>query len=271
MKRLPSLLLSGALLVVLQITAYSSNLKPSQDLSLETRHLAQAEAYFQKGEFHLAAQEYEQALTPHALSLDPNLEMVRLMLGMAYSKSGQPQKAVQEWEKMVQNLKAHPENAHYLADAYFNLGIAYHDQNQSEKTIQAFNQAVLLIGQSLVKGTPLLLDSYTHLADIYAKQARWREMADTMEQAIKIDNQRSDLYDRLGYAYLRLADWKKAQAAAQRSEELKPQGYSGHHLLGMAYCAQGKSLSAEVEKQHLIEHGYSAAKLQEAIETFCRP
>lgn len=262
LKRLILLLAIGLGLVRLPLEVFGG-VAPAQSQSAST-HAAKGDQHFLNQEYTLAIQEYQSAL---AEDLDTTL--VRLRLGLALVRNGETQKALQEWEYLVSHAEPTLQNADVLIQAYYNIGVANTKQGRYQAAISPFKQ-VITLGQSIPSPSVAMVgDAYFSLGVAYSGLEQWRESADAFEKAKQWHRERPQLYAALSHAYLELNDWPNAEEAAKQSVELDPFDPDNHHLLGLAYCAQGKKALAEQEMAKLYRMGVSPSDLQGTIQHFC--
>jgi glycosyltransferase involved in cell wall biosynthesis/Flp pilus assembly protein TadD len=72
------------------------------------------------------------------------------------------------------------------------------------------------------------------LAAAYENMGRYREQADTLEQALKLDNADSVLLNSLGLCYMKMGHCDKAEAAFSRIIALNPEDF--HAVINKAMC-----------------------------------
>lgn len=203
-------------------------------------HAVKGDQHFQNEEYALAIQEYQSALAE-----DAGTELVRLRLGLAFVRNGEPQKALQEWEYLVSHAEPDLQNADVLIQAYYNIGVANTKRGRYQAAISPFKQ-VITLGQSIPNSSSAMVgDAYFSLGVAYSGLEQWRESAEAFEKAKQWHKERPQLYAALSHAYLELNDWVNAEKAAKQSVDMDPFDPDNHHLLGLAYCAEGKKALAE--------------------------
>lgn len=228
-------------------------------------HATKGDEYSQSGQYTLAIQEYQLALSEEA-----DTELVRYNLGLALVMNSQPEKALEEWGYLVAHAEPTLQNTDVLTQTYFNIGVANTKKGSYQAAISALKQAISL-GQSRINdSSPFLGNAYFGLGVAYSGLSDWREAADAFEEAKQRQEERPEIYTALSHAYLELNDWINAEKTARKSVELNPADADNHHLLGLAYCAQGKKTLAEGEMTTLYRMGVSPASVQETLHRFCK-
>jgi len=110
--------------------------------------------------------------------------------------------------------------------------------DQKEEAIAEFNE--------LIKSQPDDLTGYLTLGDLYSREERYREAADTYDAAVNIidDPQRQDwnLFFRRGIAYERLKEWDKAEPNFKQALELSKDQPEVLNYLGYSWIDQGVNL-----------------------------
>ena len=134
-------------------------------LLTKERHVDQAYIHFGRGELKDAVKKARQAL-----KVDPNYQRARDLLSE-------------------------------IKDTYYGRGWTFFDEEQYDKAIDAFKNAIDIEGR--------FKEAYCHLAVIYIKRKEYTEAVKTLKEAIKIDRRFKEAHFNLSLAYLRLGRLKR--------------------------------------------------------------
>jgi len=196
-------------------------------------NLILAEQAYGVGEFDEAAEYYE-----NALEILPDLEGVKVPLGMSYFKLNQFDKALDLLENataadltfdILNNLgaacieaKAYAKGEEYLkrtlelkpayAEALKNLAILYQKQNKEEEACRTFEQYLDL--------RPLDTDTRHNFALYLTKVGNWELAAEQLRKLTDEITDEANLYRLLAQVEVKLGNDKAAIAAFQRASQL---------------------------------------------------
>ena len=161
-------------------------LAPKPPLTKE-RHVDQGYIYFGRGELKDAAKKARQAL-----KVDPNYQRARDLLSE-------------------------------VKDTYYGRGWTFFDEEQYDKAIEAFKNAIDIEGR--------FKEAYCHLAVIYIKRKEYAEAIKTLKEAIKIDRRFKEAHFNLSLAYLRLGRFEAAKNAANAALRIDPNYEPANRLI----------------------------------------
>ena len=161
-------------------------LVPKPPLTKE-RHVDQGYIYFGRGELKDAAKKVRQAL-----KVDPNYQRAHDLL-----------------------LE--------IKDTYYGRGWTFFDEEQYDKAIEAFKNAIDIEGR--------FKEAYCHLAVIYIKRKEYAEAIKTLKEAIKIDRRFKEAHFNLSLAYLRLGRFEAAKNAANAALRIDPNYEPANRLI----------------------------------------
>ncbi len=157
-----------------------------------------------------------------ALELERNLPAGHNCLGAFYGRTGESEKAVEEFQRALQSQPTSDEAYRGLASAYERLGRT----TEAEKT---YRRAIDL--------RPDYWVGHVWLGNFYIRQARYDDAARLYRQAAAVDPANVQAQRNLGGVYIMLGRYEEAIAALQTANDIKPTSevYSN---LGLAYFYQ---------------------------------
>ena len=124
------------------------------------------------------------------------------------------------------------------ADAYHNLGVAYHHKGEIDKAIPLFEKAIEL--------NPKFSQAYYNLGVAYLKKGIDEKAIPILEKAIKVNPKYSDAYFALGVAYVHLGvvdgtkgNIRKAISLYEKAIKVNPKYSDAYVDLGDAYEDKG--------------------------------
>jgi len=132
-----------------------------------------AQSFYDKGLIELWQENYSAALTyfQKAKETNPQDAGVWFYIGLAYSKLGRYQDAV---EACKQAIRIKPD----LVEAHYNLGNAYRSLGRYQEAIEAYKQAIRI--------KPDYAEAHYNLGVTYGQLDRSQEAIDAFKQAIRI-------------------------------------------------------------------------------------
>lgn len=120
-----------------------------------------------------------------------------------------------DWPALQRHAQAWTRDQPDNAMAWSALGVAYDEQGQREKAIEAYQQAVRI--------DPLYADSWLNLGVAYIRQGQWEKAIEAFQRAVRIDQQDAKAWFALGAAYGRQGQREKAIEAYQVLKTLDPE------------------------------------------------
>ena len=154
-------------------------------------------------------------------------------LGIFYENTGRPREAIPQFEHA---LKLTPDNAW----PYVNLALAYMALDDPKMLAEAERALKKSITISPTFG------AYGDLALLYGEQRRFHESAAASMEALKLNDQSSDVWGNLADAYEWLGDKEKARAARRKTIELlertiklNPKNGQNQATLAALYAKEG--------------------------------
>jgi Flp pilus assembly protein TadD/predicted Zn-dependent protease len=242
--------------------------------------IAPARIYVIKGRQHLAAGQYQEAVTDyqHATRLSPTFARAYVELGDAYrqlAKYDEAEKAFKKaisfedeacafcglgftcWKtgRYVEAEKAFKRAMELNPNdscAYDYSGRMYYDLGRYQEAAEVFQQEIRLWPN--VNGYLFLGNAYTYLG-------RFGDAVSAYRNAIRLEPDEVMAYTQLGVAYDYLKQYGAAIEAWQHALRLKPNDAKAHRGLIRAYLAVG-------DKRAAFEHAEIASRLEERTVYF---
>jgi hydrogenase-4 transcriptional activator len=152
-----------------------------------------------------------------------------------------------------------------MADAYYMVAATYHQEGNSEKSLEFFQQAIKIVGSR--SAMFLLGKIYSDMSGAYWFLRRPQEGIACLEKSIKYFEQTEHkihsiaAYNNLGINLMLLGDWAKAEGVIKRALELAFE--TNHvHLAGILdSLGEIKLLRGDLdEAQKLLERGVAFAR-----------
>jgi spermidine synthase len=191
----------------------------------------------------------------------PHDPLVRLQLGQIYAADGRSDRAIEEFEKVV-------ELAPDLAPGLLNLAFNYEAEERYVEALEAYKRALALepnnvvarnnyeklaIQTALELGHPtrirlaednvLEVDpqsaaAYYHLGLRHLRNDEAEAAVDALHHAVRRDPTHASAYLFLGIAHTALSAYAEAEATLRRAIELAPDNAQAYNYLGLVYQQQ---------------------------------
>jgi len=223
-----------------------------------------AQTYYREERIADAIRQYEFILTLNPYDADAFLE-----LSYIYLNEKKPAKSIeiieqafaheQDWKITVeiefltaQKIKELQESK--KAQAYLILGLAYAQDEQEEKAIQAYEKCIQIQPESAA--------AYFYLGAIYEQSTRRERAYEALKKSVELDDANSGALNYLGYMYAEDAiNLEEAQELIEKALEIEPDNGAYIDSLGWVYFKKGMlpEALAQIEK---------ASKLLEDPEVF---
>ena len=245
------------------------------------------EAYYALGSVYLV----DLAKTTEAIEafqivikLAPNNAPGHQMLGIAYFKRNEYQKATQALRRAIELEPKAQDNSYH---PHYDLGLVYLKQNKFDAAIQFFEQAIQLnpdhisayysLGNAYIRGGNIkkgveqikkyeALKPYANrvsqletalrkipknpaelwyqLGLVHLQYGKFEKALKPLEKSIELIPNNRAVYNTLAACYMRLNHFDKMQQACEAAIRLAPNEANTHNNLGMSYSLQGKYLEA---------------------------
>jgi protein O-mannosyl-transferase len=204
-------------------------------LSLRPHHssakIGLGSVYNKKGLYEKAENFYRQAIEDkESQSGNDSFPLAHLNLGEVYGKTGKISLAIIEWEKAIQHDPS-------LIPAHFNLGTAFMMQGEFDRAEKYLLKCIEMNN----KHEPALFN----FALVKQKQMHWQNSIDGFNNYMAVTGPKPSTLTQIGFNYLNLKDWAKAQSFFEKSLRMLPTDMNTLILLGDAFLAQGHSGKAE--------------------------
>ncbi len=154
-----------------------------------------------------------------AAALDPKLAAAHICLGMLHNTTGQYEKAVSEFRRV---LESEPTND----DAHRGLARSYERLGKPDEAEQTYRAAIAV--------RPHYWGGYSWLGAFYVQQARYREAGEMFARVIAMVPDGFRGYSNLGAVYISQDRHADAIAVLERSIRIRP-GAAAYNNLGVAY------------------------------------
>ena len=156
---------------------------------------------------------------------------------------------------------------HGMANAYHLIATSYHQEGNSEKSLEFFLHAIQIIGE---RDAPFLLGKiYSDMSGAYWFLRRPQDGIDCLEKSIKFFEQTEHkiqsiaAYNNLGINLMLRGDWERAEEIIKRALELAIEVNHAHVAGILDSLGELKLLRGELaEAQNLLEQGVKFAEEQ---------
>jgi serine/threonine protein kinase/Flp pilus assembly protein TadD len=173
-----------------------------------------AHVYMVTGQLDKAVAEYQQVL-----ERDPTVVEAEYRIGQAYQAQNKYPQAESAFKDVIARRPT------YL-DAYLDLGALYYRQGHFDKAIEQFRSAIDL--------APDVALGYQNLGGTYLAQGRYPEAIEVLKKGLAIKGN-ADSWTNLGAAYMYVGQWENAAEAMKKATELTPSDHVLWRNLGDSY------------------------------------
>ena len=143
------------------------------------------------------------------------VELVRQ--GNMHLRQGDLKKATDKARQALdfdQNYQSAHELLSKIKQRYYSLGWTFFDEEQYNKAIAAFKNAISI--------DPNFKEAYNHLGVVYIKQENYVEAIEVLKEVLQIEKQFKEAYFNLALAYLELGEFTDARNAANSALNIDP-------------------------------------------------
>lgn len=172
-----------------------TSLSPSDKETLTRAYVYRGLAYYQKGEYVRAIEDFDKAL-----ELFPDFRWVYVNRGLAYEDKGDLDLAIRDFSKAI-TLK--PD---YIR-TYQERGRVYGSKGEYDRAIADFNKVMELTTSAATQAS-----AYYGRAQVYVNKGNLDLAIHDLSQSIKFDSLPRHTYYHRGIVWLRLQQWENARA-----------------------------------------------------------
>jgi tetratricopeptide (TPR) repeat protein len=156
-----------------------------------------------------------------------------IRLGLVLHKMGQPKKAQQVYEILLEQATNESEKAHI----YHQLGSVKDEQGEYQEAITFCEKALEINEKTLPPNHPHLAISYNNIGNVYAKMGDYSKALSSYEKALEIEQQSlppnyPDLaasYNNTGNVYNSMGEYSKALSSHEKALEIQQQSLPPSH------------------------------------------
>ncbi|MEE8585607.1 MAG: tetratricopeptide repeat protein [Acidobacteriota bacterium] len=162
-----------------------------------------------------------------ALLKEPDFTMARYQLATALAFSGKSERAVREIRQALAESSQLPDlEARYIraAEAWFSF--------REEEAIQAYRELLGLY--------PFETEARFWLGVVFGETRRPQEAIEEFETLTRLEPGLHVVWNSLGFRYMEIGDFGRAEMALRRFAELEPDAANPHDSLGELYRRQGR-------------------------------
>ena len=218
-------------------------------------HYLLGAVYFDKGDMAPAITNFQ-----NCLKVDPNYEPARTKLIQAYRKTGQSSQATRLVEQSMKSQQGH-RSLRDSAESYNRLGTLYYQQGDTDKAIQAFENAL--------KRSPHHKTAKQNLHQLFRQKAfnalkrrAFDEATAYFQKAIRLDPQNATTYRVMGDGYALASEFSQAITYYQKALDLAPDDAEARKNLVLSYNNHGVTLRNRGEWDAAIRVYREALTLQ---------
>ena len=218
-------------------------------------HYLLGAVYFDKGDMASAIPNFQ-----NCLGVDRNYEPAREKLIQAYQKTGQSNQATHLVEQRVKSQQGH-RSLRDSAESYNRLGTLHYQQGDTDKAIQAFENAL--------KRSPHHKTAKKNLNQLFRQKAfnalkrrAFEEATTYFEKAIRLDPENATTYRVMGDGYALVSEFSQAITYYQKALDLAPDDAEARKNLVLSYNNHGVTLRNRGEWDAAIRAYRDALALQ---------
>jgi len=193
-------------------------------------------SFSHKDEFPVAVRYYEdgnireaQNTLERMLKSNPKDYDVMVFLGGIHLNSGNYEKSVEYFQKVVSIVRQHP-------TAHYNLGISYHKLNQFEKAEENYRKAIEV--------NPKNADAYNNLGIVCSALGRKEQALEYYNKVLTFDKTNSKAFNNIGNLYSSLGKHSEAEYYYLQALTREPNDDSYMFNLSDCYIKQNKLAEA---------------------------
>ncbi len=212
---------------------------------LEARkHVIQGIAYASKNDYRNEISEFHQALT-----VNPEDEGTRYMLklaqskvslvqGLSYRKSGNVDKAIQEYQNVLDNFPC-------AREALYNLGLSYIAKGEFKQAEEVLQQALEIDAQDA--------HIFNSLGAVYMNMGMYEKAESNFKKAIQLDSNYLLPHANLGKLYIGRGLNEEALKALRRAVDIDPKFIEGRYLISMIHAQNNEPKMAIKQLKKILK------------------
>jgi tetratricopeptide (TPR) repeat protein len=188
-----------------------------EDSQYALAHAGLGEAYYQKFKSTRDRKWADEALKSckRAHDIDRRMARVYVTLGMIYTGTGRPERALDELNRVI---ALEPRNA----DAFREMGRAFEAMGKTDEAEGIYRKAILL--------QPNSWQCNWNLGAFYYRRARYTEAAGQFLEVIRLESNHFRAYSSLGGIYIYLGKFDKAEEMFRKSLAIRPSAQTYSNL-----------------------------------------
>jgi len=249
----------------------------SQDIVLANAYHERAECYEYMAQNKKAINDFKKALELQLQIKDTrDLEYRYMRLGRIYRKVGDHEQAIGNLSKSVElHISLLGEKHKYNIGAWSELNIAYANNNQFEKAIDASQHAIFIAEYN--EDIRQLVKAYNNLGNTYEDKKEYQKAKDMYEQILNlcIKDSKAPIRDcikaqnNLGFLYTKLKQYQEAKDILHQALQAK-KNYQSNAAYHYSYSAPLENLAdiSFAQDQHKIALDYYQKALMNLSNNF---
>ena len=178
-----------------------------------------ANAYYEKGEYDRAIEDYDQAIR-----LNPKHPDAFSNRGVAYARKGDYDRAIENYNEAIRLNPKHP-------DAFSNRGVAYARKGDYDRAIENYNEAIRL--------NPKHAGALYGRGNAYRRKGDYDRAIENYDEAIQLSPKHANAFSNRGVAYARKRDYDRAIENYDEAIRLNPKHVNAFYNRGNAYRHKG--------------------------------
>jgi len=170
----------------------------------------------------------------HTAQVTNNNYLAYELRGIAYSKKGQFQRAIQDYNKAIRFYES-IQLQHDYSSVFFNRAMAYTSLRQYQPAIEDYNKAILMNAD--------FAEAYNNRGRIYGQLGQYQLAIDDFNKVIDINPEHEKAYNNRGLAFNELRQYQNAVKDFTTAINLKPDYANAYNNRAEVYLKQGNNLS----------------------------
>jgi tetratricopeptide (TPR) repeat protein len=189
-------------------------------------------------------------------------------LGLVLRKMGQPKKAQQVYEILLEQATKESEKPHI----YHQLGLFKYEQGEYQEAITFYEKSLEIREKTLPPNHPDLAASYNNIGLVYDSMREYSKALSYYEKALEIKQQSlppnypslANSYNNIGNVYYNMGEYSKALSFYEKALEIRQQSLPPNHPdLARSYIAHGLAYAQMGEHSKAITFYEKALEIQQ--------